>query len=218
MTNSFLDNSFAKQIFFLFQFLPLGVKCYTATLVNDFFRIYFIGDSQKKEFFYLDLSKPFDVSNAPWNTIEIRGNVNLTRYDFATAVFNHYDNSIYYIGGETAQSGDPFIYAFNILNESFSIPNTLNNKLVPQQRVGFQAEIYNGKIYLFIGPSDNSNNFGRMILLDTVSPGLIWALGENDNPPFARYGYTATLIPYNGLIIYIGGIYQNGSYADMNEV
>ena len=46
---------------------------------------------------------------------------------------------------------------------------------------------------------------------------LAWTPGGNFNPPFARYGYTATLTK-NGLIIYIGGVYQNGSYVNMNEV
>ena len=46
---------------------------------------------------------------------------------------------------------------------------------------------------------------------------LIWTFGGDINPLFARYGYTATLTR-EGLIIYIGGVYQNGSYANMNEV
>ncbi|RIA95459.1 hypothetical protein C1645_757619, partial [Glomus cerebriforme] len=66
--DTFLDKFiFAKQLLFLFQLIPLSVKCYyapgpqythTATLVND--RLYFIGGSQEKDFFYLDLSQSFN--------------------------------------------------------------------------------------------------------------------------------------------------------------
>ncbi|CAG8720440.1 11110_t:CDS:2 [Rhizophagus irregularis] len=99
--NSFLDKLFVKQILFLLQFIPLSVKCYTpgplythtATLVGE--RLYFIGGSQEKEFFYLDLSESFDISNANWKNLTV--NANLTRYNFATSVV--YGVSIIFIGG-----------------------------------------------------------------------------------------------------------------------
>ncbi len=58
-----------------------------------------------------------------------------------------------------------------------------------------------------------------MIIVNTKLTDLSWSLGRmnNPNPPIARYGYTATLTN-DGLIIYIGGVYQNDSYANMNEV
>src|ERR1043165_6887399 len=126
---------------------------YTQTTICThalFYRSYFIGGSQQeKEFFYLDLSKPFNTSNAPWLDLTINGDINLTRYNFATSVFNAFDGPIYYIGGEMTQPSDPFIYVFDILNEVWFIPGI---KTPPQQRVGFQAVIYERKIYIFVGP------------------------------------------------------------------
>ncbi|RIA95456.1 hypothetical protein C1645_757616 [Glomus cerebriforme] len=58
MINSLLYKLFVRQILFLFQLVPLSVKCYytpgpryahTATFVKD--RLYFIGGSQEKDFF-----------------------------------------------------------------------------------------------------------------------------------------------------------------------
>ncbi|RIA95460.1 hypothetical protein C1645_757621, partial [Glomus cerebriforme] len=83
----------------------------------------------------------------------------------------------------------------------------------PQQHEGFQAESYDGKIYLFVG--SESDDLGRIIILNTED--LTWAPGEYINSPLARYGYTATLTK-DGLIIYIGGVYRDGSYANMNEI
>ena len=89
----------------------------------------------------------------------------------------------------------------------------------PQQRVDFRAGIYKKTIYLFTRSENNaeSDNFGRMIMLNTNSSNLAWTLGRNINLPLVRYGYSATSTN-DGLIIYIGGAYQNGSYANMNEV
>ena len=69
---------------------------------------------------------------------------------------------IYYIGGDIIQPDDPFIYAFNPLYGNISFPNI---GIPPQQRVGFQAEIFDEKIYLFVG--SESDNLGRMIILNT---------------------------------------------------
>lgn len=212
--NLFLDKLFVKQILFLLQFVPLSVKCYTpgplyahtATLVGK--RLYFIGGSQEKEFFYLDLSKSFDTRNANWLTV----NSNLTRNNFATSVV--FGESIIFIGGKTTQLDDPFIYVFNTNKGEWVSPNT---GIPPQQRVGFQAVINNGKIYIFVG--SESDAFGKMIIF-TLNLNLqdsIWSLGVNNNPPLARYGYTATLTK-DGLILYIGGVFQDESYANMNEV
>ncbi|PKY55115.1 galactose oxidase [Rhizophagus irregularis] len=176
LKNSFLDKLFVKQILFLLQFVPLSVKCYTpgplyahtATLVGK--RLYFIGGSQEKEFFYLDLSESFDISNANWKNLTV--NANLTRYNFATSVVH--GGSIIFIGA-------------------------------------------NGKIYIFVG--SESDTFGKMIIF-TLNLNLqdsIWSLGVNNNPPLARYGYTATLTK-DGLILYIGGVFQDESYTNMNEI
>ncbi len=95
------------------------------------------------------------------------------------------------------------------------IPNIANINRTPQQHEQIQSVIdKDGRIYLFVG---SNVELGKMIIIGTRLTDLFWSLGGINNPPFARYGYTATLTD-DGLIIYIGGVYQNGSYANMNEV
>uniref|UniRef100_U9TZW9 Galactose oxidase n=2 Tax=Rhizophagus irregularis TaxID=588596 RepID=U9TZW9_RHIID len=160
-----------------------------------------------------------------------------------------------------------------------------NTGIPPQQREGFQAVINNGKIYIFVG--SESDAFGKMIIFNLNLQDSIWSLEVNNNPPLARYGYTATILvvkiyelrqfwhfgytvinsaksenllpikngessytmvtPYSkkgnyhedhltlaelnalikftvgnaaqdGLIFYIGGVFQDESYANMNEI
>ncbi|RIA95455.1 hypothetical protein C1645_872781 [Glomus cerebriforme] len=71
------------------------------------------------------------------------------------------------------------------------------------------------KYIFFVG--SESDDLGRIIRLNTGLQDLTWVPGENINPPSARYGYAATLTKV-GLILYIGGIYRNGFYANMNEI
>ncbi|CAB4415855.1 unnamed protein product [Rhizophagus irregularis] len=206
-----LDRLFVKRILILLQFIPLSVKCFTpgphiTALVDN--RLYFMSSSQAKELSFLDLHQSFDNSNVPWKDLTI--NVNLKRYNFATtAVFNE---NIFFIGGKVTQPDDPFIYVLNTLNENWSFPVISGGK-PPQKSEGFQAVIFNGKIYLFVG--SEIDGFGRMNVLNLQT--LIWEPRVDINLPHARYGYTATLIP-EGLILYIGGIFQNGTYANMNEI
>src|SRR2546421_6883083 len=58
----------------------------------------------------------------------------------------------------------------------------------PQQRVDFRAGIYKKTIYLFTRSENNaeSDNFGRMIMLNTNSSNLAWTLGRNINLPLVR--------------------------------
>ncbi|EXX62962.1 hypothetical protein RirG_156800 [Rhizophagus irregularis DAOM 197198w] len=67
-----------------------------------------------------------------------------------------------------------------------------NTGIPPQQREGFQAVINNGKIYIFVG--SESDAFGKMIIFNLNLQDSIWSLEVNNNPPLARYGYTATIL------------------------
>ena|SRR6266498_3267327 len=125
---------------------------------------------------------------------------------------------IYYIGGKITQSDDLFIYTYNTSNEEWIVSNIVKRSFPQHYHQEIQAIIdKNRRIYLFV--RSNDIEFGSMIIVDTKLTDLSWSLRgmNNPNPPIARYGYTATLTN-DRLIIYIGEVYQNDSYANMNEV
>ena len=79
-----------------------------------------------------------------------------------------------------------------------------------------------GKMYVFGGISDQYNGSNSTIIYNDMtifdSNQLTWTQTSPINPPMARVDFTATYLPKNKLIVYIGGRIENGSDVNINEV
>ena len=80
-----------------------------------------------------------------------------------------------------------------------------------------------GKMYVFSGKSDPATGSNSTIYHNDMTifdPNqLTWTQTSPTNPPIARIVFTATYLPKNKLIVYIGGaIGGNESDVSINEV
>ncbi|CAB4414089.1 unnamed protein product [Rhizophagus irregularis] len=179
-----------------------SVSCdHTATLIDN--KLYILGgldlkqNSVGKEFFYLDVSVPFNTQNLLWKDLT---NINmLPSHRSATSVANN--DTIFLCGGYTFGKMTALVYTFNTRTSSWGIPKIAGVIAIRQASLkGIMAP--NEKIYLFGGFSSRGDYANDMIILDTVK--LNWGKGSLVNAPTPRGRYGAVLLP-NNKIIYIGG-------------
>ncbi|RHZ52409.1 hypothetical protein Glove_461g37 [Diversispora epigaea] len=182
------------------------------------------------EFFYLDLSKPFDNNNLTWTLIP-EGSLPVYTYR-STAVLSSDNSTIYLFGGYMKNKNtlnydfSNLIYTYNYPTSTWSAPKIGGNIVTPRQNINGVID-NSGTIYIFGG--FNATNlttnegvlFNDMNLLNTGSN--TWTtLSVTGTLPIRCTQYTANILS-TGIIVYIGGSEQVSSNVEftlvnMNEI
>ncbi|CAB4433430.1 unnamed protein product [Rhizophagus irregularis] len=232
-----LKNSSAYFVLWtLFQFL-VEINCqmapprrdsHTATLVDN--KLYILGGTGGvideslyiigNDFFYLDVSVPFNTKRLLWKDISSVNTVP-DHYD-ATSVKGGPNNNTFFLYRGTKPKDNvmmPLVYTFDPQSNSWTIPKiTGDNTIRKDSLMGIIDN--NGKMYLWGGGMGTDDTLvNDMLILDTIN--LSWGKGSSVGAPTPRINYGAILLP-NRKIIYIGGrtgyyLFSNNTLA-INEV
>ncbi|CAG8470069.1 2330_t:CDS:2 [Cetraspora pellucida] len=207
-------------------YLPGERSGHTACLVDS--KLYFLGGKNKygqltNDFFYLDVSKPFLISNftfLPFHDLSYLSSI-LPPHQRGTASLC--DMSIYFFGGERDHSTKQIslIYAFNAVTQQWSHPKIKGNEPNIRKQLASTCDS-KGQMYLYAGLNDIDMGsplkiYNNIDILDTVN--LIWNTSTENvfalSPEFNN-GFSATMLE-NGIIVYIGG-WNNDGYHDMSKI
>ncbi|PKK74255.1 galactose oxidase [Rhizophagus irregularis] len=185
-------------------FKPFVHHRHTATLIDD--KLYILGGSDLngkllKEFFYLDVSVPFNTQELSWQDLS---NINMVPpHDSATTTKGGANNNTLFLyGGFSNDPKMPLVYTFDPQHIAWNPPKITGINTVIKYELTGVMNYNNGKFYLWSGNIDVgiSNN---MLILDTIN--LNWEMGSIVNAPSSRCNYGAALLP-NNKIIYVGGM------------
>ncbi|CAG8684910.1 8774_t:CDS:2 [Cetraspora pellucida] len=234
------------QIFYsgneVYAFLPAARYGHNAVLVKD--RLYFYGGSSgysSYNFFYLDVSKSFDLTNTSsmhWTDLSFVTSISRT---YGASVVNN--NSIYFFSGSYSLSR---VDKFDTLTEQWVTFNFSGNAILASTYISsVQGVISNNTIYFFGGSTQISITqtqhdlilviggypLGRITSLNIKT--FLWAniTALNDGFIPGLYYHTATLInnyviiaygnydTYNPYYptIYYSGYNNNISLLDINQ-
>ncbi|RIA87849.1 hypothetical protein C1645_739822 [Glomus cerebriforme] len=189
-------------------FIPTLVCSHTATLIDN--KLYILGGKDKnaqfvgKEFFYLDVSFPFNTQNLLWHDLS---SINmLSPHNTAASVKGGANNNTLFLYvGYTLDPSMALVYTFDSQSNSWSIPKITGDGTIRKR--GITGVIDNNeKMYLWGGCSGLDAFFNDMLILDTINLG--WGKGSLINAPTPRCDYGVTILPNNN-IIYIGGYNDN---------
>ncbi|CAG8624528.1 5225_t:CDS:2 [Rhizophagus irregularis] len=191
-------------------FKPSTESSHSATLIDN--KLYILGgvDLNSKmlnEFFYLDVSVPFNTQELSWQDLS---NINMVPIHHSAASVKggpNNDTLFLYGGGTTGPIRQIMasVYTFDSQSIVWSIPKIAEVNTI--RKWGLTGVIdYNGKVYLWGGKMTNEVFSNDMLILDTINPS--WNKGSIVNAPIPRAYYGATLLP-NNRIIYIGGYNDN---------
>ncbi|CAG8787081.1 3501_t:CDS:2, partial [Cetraspora pellucida] len=161
------------------------------------------------DFFYLDISKPFNTNNIVWVDLSsIAGRINRTA---STACIGSNKNQIIYFSGGAVAVGGNFTSIFDITTQKWSTPETSGNFNATERK--FDQCITSGNsIYIYGGYDDLFN----MVKLDTSDSNFVWSTYYAGMiAPLGLVGYSATLIN-NASILYIGGRLYANSWVDLS--
>ncbi|EXX66894.1 uncharacterized protein OCT59_023201 [Rhizophagus irregularis] len=213
--------------------VPVERHGHSAVLVDK--KLYFFGGESVfgklknsihlDQILYIDLSKPFNTANPPFEEV-----INAPMpfgSSYATAFLSpQKKNIIYLFGGimwDVNANVDKFksiLYSYNVETNEWIPPATTG--IAPEKRREINGVINNetGKFYAFSGLDTNAQNvvttFNDMNILDINS--LTWSKGSITNAPLPRVDYTATLLS-NGIIVFIGGRETNNLVSvDINQL
>ncbi|CAG8602854.1 4146_t:CDS:2 [Funneliformis caledonium] len=200
-------------------FKPLKRYAHTATLIDN--KLYILGgrlDSTSNneniggQFFYLDVSEPFNIKNIVWHDLtEI--NVIPAHRAATSARGGAYNDTLFLYGAKTDR---PIVmelfYTFDTKSNSWSIPKLVENGDNIKTKHNVKGIVDdNGKMYLFGGNHKNRTTFyDDMLILDTINFNL--NMGSLVNAPTQRILYGATFVP-NNFIIYFGGSMDDANNA-----
>ncbi|PKY49670.1 galactose oxidase, partial [Rhizophagus irregularis] len=184
-------------------FKPSVYSHHTATLIDN--KLYILGgyglkNNRVKEFFYLDVSVPFNTQELSWQDLS---NINMVPlHSSATSVKGGPNNdTLFLYGGDSSDQTMALVYTFDSRSIVWSIPKITGFN--PARRSGLTGIINNdGRMYLWSGGNDTVYVTNEMLILDTIN--LSWSKGSIINAPTPRNAYSATLLP-NNKIIYMGG-------------
>ena len=158
-----------------------------------------------KEFFYLDVSGPFNTKQLQW--------VDLSSIDIvpqhagaASAKGGANNGTLFLYGGYTPEDDKmSLVYMYNPQSNTWSTPTIANAAGVIRTKEMAGVVDHNGKMYIFggwTGPLTASvQNVNDMIIIDTVN--LSYGKGSSVGAPAPRAVYGAVLLPDNN-IIYFG--------------
>ncbi|RGB23127.1 hypothetical protein C1646_779696 [Rhizophagus diaphanus] len=183
-------------------FKPSVFYSHTATLIDNKLYIlngFDINDIQTKEFFYLDVSVPFNTQELSWQDLS---NINMVPlHSSATSVKGGpNNNTLFLYGGFSSDQTMSLVYAFDSQSIVWSIPKIAGvNTIIKWWLTGIINN--DGRMHLWSGCT-NTDYVNEMLILDTIN--LNWSKGSVINAPTPRCSYGAALLP-NNKIIYIGG-------------
>jgi hypothetical protein len=185
-------------------FKPSVYYGHTATLIDN--KLYILGGrdlnrNQVKEFFYLDVSVPFNTQELFWKDLS---NINMIPPHSGAASVKGGENNdtLFLYGGHSADQTMALVYTFNSHSIVWSIPKIAG--INPTRKARLTGIINNdGKMYLWSGDSKGNEDIfvDDMLILDTKNLG--WSKGSLVNAPIPRRNYGAALFSKNK-IIYIG--------------
>ncbi|GES82066.1 hypothetical protein GLOIN_2v1834755 [Rhizophagus clarus] len=188
---------------------------HTATFIAN--KLYILGglDYNKNpvnEFFYLDVSVPFNTQELSWQDLS---NINMVPSNFGAASVKGGPNNdtLFFYGGFMTDQTMPLVYTFDSQSIVWSIPKITGVNTV--RKFGLTAIINNGgRMYLWSGTVSGANSYANeMLILDTIN--LSWSQGSLVNAPIPSYDYSTALLP-NNKIIYIGGCSGTATKIDAN--
>ncbi|GBB96545.1 hypothetical protein RclHR1_02780008 [Rhizophagus clarus] len=187
----------------LTPFKPSVTHRHTATLIDN--KLYILGGMDLnyipvKDFFYLDVSVPFNTQELSWQDLT---NVNMVppHYSATSVKGGANNNTLFLFGGNTTDQTMALVYTFDPKNIVWSIPKIAGINMNRKSRLTGIID-YNGKLYLWDGTNADGIAINEMLILDTIDPS--WKEGSLINTPSPRLNYGATLLP-NNKIIYLGG-------------
>ncbi|CAG8649755.1 14089_t:CDS:2 [Funneliformis caledonium] len=203
-------------------FNPLQRYVHTATLIDD--KIYFLGGRDDmntvkigREFFYLDVSVPFDTQTILWHDLT---SFNTVPAHISAASVNGGANNktLFLYGGVTHYNATmALVYSFDTQYNSWSIPNLSSDNVIRKDNLKGIVDD-NGKMYLFGGHS-NGTRYNDMLILNTIT--LKWEIGTTNNAPSPRSLYGTTYVSQM-YIVYLGGYYatsdNDGVSLSLKEV
>ncbi|CAI2173728.1 16440_t:CDS:1 [Funneliformis geosporum] len=191
------------------SFKPLKRYAHTATLIDN--KLYILGGRVTEtnnnehigtQFFYLDVSIPFNTKNILWHDLtEI--NIIPAHRAAASVRGGAYNNILFLYGGKNDKGDLELVYSFDTKSNSWSIPTLVGNGDNIKKKHNVKGIVDdNGKMYLFSGnDKDRITFYDDMLILDTINLNL--NMGSLDNAPIKRILYGATFVP-NNFIIYFG--------------
>jgi hypothetical protein len=184
-------------------FKPNVFYRHTATLIDNKLYILdgrdYLNDNQVKEFFYLDVSVPFNTQELPWQDLS---NINMVPlHSGAASVKGGANNdTLVLYGGFTTDQTMALVYTFDSRSIAWSIPK-ITGMINVVRKFSLTGIINNdGRMYLWSG-SIETTYVNEMLILDTIN--FSWGKGSLVNAPIPRDDYGAALLP-NNKIIYIG--------------
>ncbi|CAG8699718.1 4164_t:CDS:2 [Funneliformis caledonium] len=194
-------------------FIPIQRYGHTATIIDS--KIYFLGgrdvvdtDRSGREFFYFEVSGPFNTQNILWHDLT---NINTVPAHLSAASVKggiNNKNLFLYGGVEYYKATMSLVYTFDTLSNSWSIPKITGDNVIRKDNLKGIVDD-KGKLYLF-GGRYNGTILNDMLILDTIS--LTWKIGSSINAPSPRDVYGAVYISKQ-FIVYLGGYYAT-SYID----
>ncbi|CAI2188853.1 9996_t:CDS:2, partial [Funneliformis geosporum] len=186
-------------------FKPIQRRGHTATLIDD--KLYILGGRNKdypevgNEFFYTDVSVPFNTKNILWNDLTSINAV--PKHNAAASVRGGANNKTLFLYGGLPYADNEvtmsLVYTFDTLSNSWSIPTINGGNTIRKDNLKAIVDD-NGKMYLFGGQS-NETITNDMLILDTIN--LKWGIGSSINAPSPRVVYGATYVS-NQFLLYIG--------------
>ncbi len=164
------------------------------TVFDDYVTAMIVG----KQFFYLDVSVPFNTQELLWNDLTST-NLLVPSHRGAASVNGGVNNhTLFLYGGLTQNNATDLVYTFDTQSNLWSVPKTTGD--IVDKKGGLTGIVdKNRKMYLF-GGYNGFKYLNDMLILDTIN--LNWEKGSSVNPT-ARDWYGATLLP-NQHIIYLG--------------
>ncbi|CAB4414095.1 unnamed protein product [Rhizophagus irregularis] len=200
----------------LTPFKPRGSFDYTATFIDN--KLYILGSDIPdgkivKEFFYLDVSIPFNTKELSWQDLS---SINIVPiHSSATSAKGGANNdTLFLYGGVSSDPTMELVYTFDSQHIVWNPQKITGINAIRKSSLTGVMD-YNGKFYLWGGITRNHIIANEMLILDTIN--LNWGTGSSVNAPTPRYDYGATLLP-NNKIVYIGGTTYNLTALSLKEV
>ena len=225
------------------QFVPAPRYATSSEIIDD--RLFVIGgrvssagtyssSSTSREVIYLDLSKSFNINSPSW--VDYSNTSPLPVLNAWADSCKDKNNKIYIFGGiiedvntsTDVTDNNKQIYAFDSVKNTWTPLIATVTSAAPARRREMKIVMDDsGKIYVFGG------TFGSVVggpnpsiwLNDTTifdSNLLTWTVVNPPNLPTRRIDFTATYLPKNKLIIYIGGLEFRADglsyYININQV
>ncbi|CAB5362402.1 unnamed protein product [Rhizophagus irregularis] len=188
----------------LTPFKPSGMFRHTATFIDN--KLYILSGSETstgniiREFFYLDVSIPFNTLELSWKDLS---KISIVPFhtDAVSAKSGAKNDTLFLYGGLSSVSTMALVYTFDPQHIVWN--SQVTTEINATRKYGLTGVIdYSGKLYLWGGISNNII-VNDMRIFDTIN--FSWGKGSSVNAPTQRYHFGATLLP-NNKIIYMGGV------------